>query len=650
MLYLLEMSVFIFISVAFVLCTKWYFERNNETHRIIACATTFTFTLMYIHWRLFSTVIPVVTTQSLIEVTWTLIVFFIEILMFIEISLFLLIMSRYNNRSNTKHNPITHYPSVDVYIPTYDEPLDVLEKSIIGARNLDYPNFKVWVLDDSNREWLKEYCENKNVGYLTRNDNLHAKAGNMNNALAHTNGDFIAVFDADFVPSRNFITKTIPYFIEDDSIGIVQTPQTFFNKDTIQSNLNLHMEIPDEQRLFFEEMAPSRDAWNAAFCCGSCSIIRRKHLDDIGGFPTESITEDLLTTLSMLSKGYRTIYHNETLSRGLASQSVDGYFVQRERWCQGGIQCMYLSNGPLRMKGLSFLQRILFLPYGWIIQPLTRIFVLLIPIVYLLFGLPPIQFIEFNDILTYFIPMVIVLTYTNIWLTGKKYLPLLNVAIGMFSTFRMLNVTVQSIFKPFNKPFKVTPKGSNNKEGKFDTVTLLMSLTFFFITLTGIIINMRPEWSRLDSIYFFPYALVWASLNLLYLLICILLSFDFKSSRKEERFDTSNSTVMYKGNEYRLKDTSISGFCSEKIKNLEKGEIAKFTLFSNDSDKSIVLDAKVINSFSFTTAEFIFSNETSRDRLIEILFSGDFDNSVKKYESSTTLINKLWKRINDYYI
>ena len=168
-------------------------------------------------------------------------------------------------------------PSVDVYIPTYNEPLEVLEKTITGALCLDYPNFKVWVLDDGRRPWLKAFCEAKGVGYLTRPDNAHAKAGNINHALTKTNADFVAIFDADFIPQRNFLMRTMGFFA-DPGIGIVQVPHAFYNYDPTQSSLALQKALPDDQRFFFEAVMPSRDGWDAAFCCGSNSVTRREAL------------------------------------------------------------------------------------------------------------------------------------------------------------------------------------------------------------------------------------------------------------------------------------------------------------------------------------------------------------------------------------
>ena len=177
--------------------------------------------------------------------------------------------------------PHEQLPSVDVYIPTYNEPMEVLEKTITGALCLDYPNFKVWVLDDGRRPWVKAFCEAKGVGYLTRHDNAHAKAGNINHALTKTNADFLAIFDADFIPQRNFLMRTVGFFA-DPSIGIVQVPHAFYNYDPTQTSLALQKALPDDQRFFFEAVMPSRDGWNAAFCCGSNSVTRRAALRSVG--------------------------------------------------------------------------------------------------------------------------------------------------------------------------------------------------------------------------------------------------------------------------------------------------------------------------------------------------------------------------------
>ena len=245
--------------------------------------------------------------------------------------------------------------------------MEVLEKTITGVLCLDYPNFKAWVLDDGRRPWVKAFCEAKGVGYLTRPDNAHAKAGNINHALTKTSADFVAIFDADFIPQRNFLMRTIGFFA-DPSIGIVQVPHAFYNYDPTQASLALQKALPDDQRFFFEAVMPSRDGWNAAFCCGSNSVTRRAALRSIGdALPTQSITEDMLFSIALLRNGYITRYLCERLAVGLAPEGLKAFFVQRRRWARGAMQILYLAAGPLG-RNLTFMQRLLFLPTHWLSQ------------------------------------------------------------------------------------------------------------------------------------------------------------------------------------------------------------------------------------------------------------------------------------------
>ena len=163
-------------------------------------------------------------------------------------------------------------PRVAILIATYNEELEILERTIIGAKALKHPNKEVLILDDGRRDWLRDYCEAQGVRYITRTDNAGSKAGNMNNALRvlaqdTVPPDYIAVLDADFVPHRGFISRTLALF-KDPKIGLVQTPQHFFNADPVQHNLGLSRSYPDEQRFFFDHLQPARDAWGIAFCCG----------------------------------------------------------------------------------------------------------------------------------------------------------------------------------------------------------------------------------------------------------------------------------------------------------------------------------------------------------------------------------------------
>ena len=643
---LTTLRALLLVGVFWLLCEP-FMKRSDNTHRAIFAIAAAAFGLRYLAWRYFQTVLPVFDTPdtSGLERGWTVIVFIVEVLAFIEICIFLLIMSRTNTRSEEADRyqaDLQRHPPVDVFIPTYNEGLDVLEKTVVGAMNLDYPDFKVWVLDDGKRQWLKEFCASKGVGYLTRPDNSHAKAGNMNNGLKHSSGELFAIFDADFVPARNFLKRTVGFFVHNDDIGIVQTPQHFFNKDPIQSNLYLDKVWPDEQRLFFDAMAPCRDSWGAAFCCGSCSIIRRKAVDLIGGIPTSSITEDILTTLSLLTVKYRTVYLNEKLSQGMSAESVKGYFIQRSRWCRGGIQCFFVPEGPLRAKGLTLLQRLLFTPYGWVVQPITRLMLLMVPVVYLWTGVAPMHFTTTADILSYQIPMLLIFFLSVIWLAPKKYVPIVSTAIGVFSMFRMLPVVLSSIVKPFGEPFRVTPKGSGSTTG-VDWRTFGAVMLLILLTVAGILRNLVPELQVLLRMEFFPYALFWSSLNLLILGICALICFDSPRKRREERFRINERTSVH-GVDAIIEDISLGG-CkirhSSGRRIVERGGSVEISVPEVDG----ALSAEVLNSNDHEfMCQFAELSQTQRAQLIVKLFTGRYNNEVFETRTTSTVVASLLRR------
>lgn len=538
------------LVVAFFLIGAFNWSRHRTWTRAVVCAFVLAVAGRYLYWRLTETVLPQPADGPGFYWVWFL--FGIELLAFVDIVLFLVAMSRYSDRSAQADalapaffdRDASELPSVDVFIPTYNEPLDVLERTIVGALSLDYPKEKltVYVLDDKRRDWLREFCERKGAVHVVRSDNSHAKAGNMNNGLSVSSGDFIAVFDADFVPYRAFLRRTLPFF-SDESIGIVQTPQHFFNADPIQSNLGIERLWPDEQRLFFDEMAPSRDAWDVSFCCGSCSIARREAIDAIGGFPTESITEDLLTTLSMLNKGYKTRYLNERLSMGLAAETLEGYFVQRERWCQGGIQTLYLHNGPIRGPGLNLFQRLMFLPTSWVVQYFVRFATLLVPIVFLWTGLAPLYFTDVAELVSYQFPVLAAYFLLMAWLTPTRYLPLVSSAVGVFATFRMLPTVISSLVRPFGKPFKVTPKGSGNETGLYDVYSFGWIAALIALTATGLLVNIVPEFQRIEDGRFSIVAFWWAGLNIVVLAIAALACFE-RPRRLLDAFATRESVLL----------------------------------------------------------------------------------------------------------
>ena len=254
--------------------------------------------------------------------------------------------------------PRSHRPtatpgrSVDLYVCTYDEPLDVLRATLVGAQEVRYPH-RTYVLDDGRRPEVAELARRHGAEYLTRPDNSHAKAGNINAALSRTDGDLVLVLDADHVPMPDVLDAVVGYF-DDPDVAVVQTPHDFYNQDSLQHyGLGRH-----EQSVFFRVVSPGKDRHGGAYWCGSAAVIRRAALLDVGGVATETIAEDFHTTIRMQTRGWTTRYHDEILVQGLAPHDLSSYLVQRDRWARGNLAVLTTPENPLRAPRLSWRQRI----------------------------------------------------------------------------------------------------------------------------------------------------------------------------------------------------------------------------------------------------------------------------------------------------
>jgi cellulose synthase (UDP-forming) len=453
-------------------------------------------------------------------------------------------------------------PAVDVFIATYNEPLEVLERTIVAAMALDWPSVRVWVLDDGRRGWLAAWCASRRVGYLTRPDNKGAKAGNINAALARTDAPFVLVLDADFAPRANFLRRTMGFFA-DPRVGIVQAPHRFFNPDPMQQNLALHRVLPDDQRLFFDVIMPARDAWDAAFCCGSNGVIRRSALAEVGGaLPTGSITEDMLLTLVMLRKGYVTRYVNETLALGLAPESTDAFFVQRARWARGAIQILYLRAGPFG-PGLALRHRLFFLPTHWLSGSLVQSFSLLSPVLFMLTGIVPIANVGVPEVLSHQIPLVAGYMGALQVLSRGAYHPLAAVVLSAFSAVRLLPAVLVTLLRPHGHAFKVTPKGRDAAGGGADRLVAGVAAAVIAATLVGLLLNAVPEWRIVERSALIPVVAGWSIVNAVILLLVMVMAIPRPSGRVEERFGMGGEPAALRAGGTRLPvalvDLSLTG-------------------------------------------------------------------------------------------
>jgi cellulose synthase (UDP-forming) len=248
---------------------------------------------------------------------------------------------------------------VDVFIPTYNEDVEMVRRTALAARAMDYPH-QTWILDDGDRPAMRAMAESLGVRYLARSDNTDAKAGNLNHALPHSDADLIATFDADHAPHRNFLMRTLGYF-SDEQVAFVQTPQDFYNLDSFQNRTNSKTQVAwSEQSLFFRVIQRGKDYWNSAFYCGSCALIRRSSLDTIGGFATGTITEDIHTSLKLHKQGYKSVYHAESLAYGVAPDKIEPFLKQRVRWGVGSMN-VWRKERIIFTRGLTFAQRVNYL-------------------------------------------------------------------------------------------------------------------------------------------------------------------------------------------------------------------------------------------------------------------------------------------------
>lgn len=432
------------------------------------------------------------------------------------------------------------YPAVDIFICTYDEPLEVVERSILSALALDYPNATVWVLDDTRREWLREYCLQVGARHLTRPDNKGAKAGNLNNGLAVTaqesNAPVILVLDADFAPRRDFLKRTVGLLLCEPDVAIVQTPQFYYNADPIQHNLLAARSWVDDQRFFFDIFQPAKDAWGCAFCVGTSFIVRRDRLDEIGGFPHEAISEDINLTYTMLRHGYRTAWLNEPLSFGLSAEGIPEYITQRARWCLGTIQVALLRSGPILGRGYTFTQRWHYFHgvLNWLCKPFM-VLLLVAPSFYWFGGLPAFE-ADYLSFLRYGMPALLGQIIYMSWISRSRTLPLFMEATHAVTSFAITATLLSAIVKPFGRPFKITDKGGDRSAPRVhwklaSTLGLIAASSAASIVWAFVSPYAAGEISSLD--YF---NLIWAGIAMLIAFIAFMVCFELP--RGEEMLGT----------------------------------------------------------------------------------------------------------------
>ncbi len=415
-------------------------------------------------------------------------------------------------------------PTVDILVPTYGEPLEVLERSLIACSHQNYRNHCVWVLDDSGRDEVKELALKHGCHYRHRPARTHAKAGNLNDGLKHCSSELVAVLDADFIPQRNFLDCCIG-FLRDPSVGLLQTPQTFINADPVMRNLGMERWLLPDEESFYRWIEPVRDSWGAVVCAGTAFLARRSAIDSVGGFKQEAISEDFVTGLRLRRKGWKLLYLQQKLSAGLAAETMADFVRQRQRWANGTLQSLRLRDGPLGPGDLRFGERMAYLEgvVHWF-NNMPRLVLMLMPLSYGLLGTLPIL-ISTSEALRMLLPLWATLLLSIGWINRGSRTALLSELTGWVLTVP-LTLTVFTNLMGHIGGFRVTPKHQKRNRGSFSIVLvipLLVLLVLNLVNLFGLVATASLDSEILDSR---PLGLTWAVINLLSLWIALRACWD----------------------------------------------------------------------------------------------------------------------------
>lgn len=429
------------------------------------------------------------------------------------------------------------WPTVDVFIPTYNESLEIIKLTVFAAAGIDWPKDKlrVHVLDDGRREEFREFCESFGVGYIVRPDNNHAKAGNLNFALTQTSADYIAIFDADHVPTRSFLQIGMGWFLKDPKLAMLQTPHFFFSPDPFEKNLNTFRSVPNEGELFYGLVQDGNDLWNATFFCGSCAIIKRAPLEEIGGIAIETVTEDAHTALKLNRRGYNTAYLAIPQAAGLATESLSGHIGQRIRWARGMAQ-IFRTDNPLLGKGLKLGQRLCYLNamlhffYG-----LPRLVFLTAPLAYLLFEAQIFQ-APAMLIVAYALPHILIASVTNSTIQGRFRHSFWNEVYESVLAWYIMRPVLLAMVNPKLGKFNVTAKGGRIDQSYFDWKMARPYIVVLTLNLIGLLVGVVKLGFDADaSVVTLLINLVWTLYNIIISSAAVAVASETRQIRAEPR-------------------------------------------------------------------------------------------------------------------
>jgi len=406
-----------------------------------------------------------------------------------------------------KENPIDKDALVDVFITTAGEPFELVEETLRAAIAITYPH-QTFILDDGKSDDLKALCENLGAKYVIRSNHNFAKAGNINNGLKHSTAEFFVIFDADQVAEPDFLDQTLPY-LADPTLSMVQTPQYFINRKNFIAAGSAYA-----QEVFYRYLSPAKNISDSAFCVGTNVVFRRKAIEQIGGIASIGHSEDIWTSRLLHEAGWKTIFLNQILAKGRAPETIRAYFRQQLRWAKGGFSMLFLFN-PLTSQKLKLDQRIqYFTANAFYLVGFPILMYILFPIIYLLFGISPLDAENTLQWLIHYLPYLLLYYSLTTLMLGHLRVSLVSTALATFYPYLLAFFSTV-----FNTQENWTP--TSNKQSGISAIMqwvwphVLILLLSAFALIVG--------WFDPTSFWETLFNTVWILFNM-YLLITFLTS------------------------------------------------------------------------------------------------------------------------------
>ncbi|MBB3809630.1 UDP-forming cellulose synthase catalytic subunit [Pseudochelatococcus contaminans] len=635
--------------------------RVEGAGRIIVISLGMSVILRYAYWRTTSTLPPVNQLENFIP---AIMLYSAEMYGIGMLCLGLFVVANLPEPRICPEVPDDELPTIDVYVPTYNEDKVMLATTLAAAKSMEYPPGKVtvWLLDDGGtdqkcnaedavtstaarerRAELTKLCEELGVRYITRERNVHAKAGNMNNALEHSSSELLVIFDADHAPARNFLKETIGLFSKDEKLFLVQTPHFFINPDPVERNLGTFNTMPSENEMFNNIILQGLDKWNAVFFCGSAAVLRRVAVESNGGFSHNTITEDCETALNLHSRGWRSAYVGKPLIAGLQPETYANFIGQQSRWGQGMLQIMMFYFPPLK-SGLTLAQRLCYTSSGlyWLF-PLPRTLFLISPLLFIFLNLK-IFVISGAEFLAYVIPYMIVNLLIQNYLYGKRRWPWVSDLYEYIQIIYLLPAIISVVMNPRKPSFRVTAKNEVQEEDRISEIGMPFFLLYAVFALTFIV--------SVVTVFMYPHMLGlmiavggWNVLNLVIAGGALGVVSERRNLRRTHRVNierrceiTLESGTAYAGT---IEDVSIGGssirIAGAKLKDVPKGSMISVSFEMSDHKVSgplpmIVRGGRQVDGVVHIGCEFNVT-QTSQYFLISDLVFANSD-KWQKFQNS----------------